>query len=128
MENEQKKFDITLNDNSLAKIIRSQEFFKEDDKFSRTKYEKFLIKNKMSAVSFEESLTNQENRKQLLDFIGGGVFPSNFIINIDYNIINQKRSVDVININDLVEKKLIITEKKINDYFNSNKEKYIRQN
>ena len=53
MENEQKKFDITLNDNSLAKIIRSQEFFKEDDKFSRTKYEKFLIKNKMSAVSFE---------------------------------------------------------------------------
>ena len=125
MENEQKKFDITLNDNSLAKIIRSQEFFKEDDKFSRTKYEKFLIKNKMSAVSFEESLTNQENRKQLLDFIGGGVFPSNFIINIDYNIINQERSVDVININDLVEKKLIITEKKINDYFNSNKEKYI---
>ncbi len=125
MEHEQKKYGIVLSDRSLAKIIRNQEFFKEDDKFSRTKYEKFLIKNKMSAVSFEESLIKQESRKQLLDFIGGGISPTEFIINIDYNIINQERSVDVINMNDLVKKKLNITEEKINEYFNSNKEKYI---
>jgi peptidyl-prolyl cis-trans isomerase D len=125
MENEQKKYNIILSDKSLAKIIRNQEFFKKDKKFSRVKYEKFLIKNKMSAVSFEESLIKQESRKQLLDFIGGGISPTGFIININYNIINQERSVDVININDLAKKKLNITEEKINEYFNSNKEKYI---
>ena len=125
MEQEQKKYNIILSDKSLAKIIRNQEFFKEDNKFSRIKYEKFLIKNKMSAVSFEESLMKQESRKQLLDFIGGGISPTEFIVNIDYNIINQERSVDVIDMNKLSKKKLNITEDKINEYFNSNKEKYI---
>jgi len=124
MEKEQKIFKIVLSDNSLAKIIRNQEFFKEENKFSRTKYEKFLITNKMSAISFEEGLVKQENKKQLLDFVGGGIKPSNFMIINDYNKINQKRSVDIINLNELAKKKLNISENKIKDYFNLNQEKY----
>ena len=124
MEQEQKSFNINLSDSSLAKIIRNQEFFKEENKFSRIKYEKFLIKNKISAVSFEKSLIKQEGKKQLLDIIGGGIIPSEFMVNIDYNKINQERVVDIINLNDLTKQKINVNEQKIKEYFEANKENY----
>ena len=38
-------------------------FFK-DDKFSRTEYEKFLIKSGITAPMFEENVAEQEKRRQ----------------------------------------------------------------
>ena len=40
-----KNFNIKLSDKSLGKIIRNEKSFRKENKFSRTQYEKFLVKN-----------------------------------------------------------------------------------
>ena len=47
---------VHLNSQSLKEIITTEEDFKEDNKFSRTKYEKFLLESRMSAVVFEQNI------------------------------------------------------------------------
>ena len=51
---------------------------------------------------FESNLSKQEKNNQLIDFIGGGIVPSNFLINNDYDKINQKRNIQLINLNDVL--------------------------
>ena len=51
---------ILINDNSLRKIIKNDEIFFKNNKFSRTEYEKFLIKSGISAPQFELSIVDQE--------------------------------------------------------------------
>ena len=125
IEKEYNNFGIKLSDISLSKLIKIQKEFKSDNKFSRTQYEKFLITNNLDAVSFEKNLANQEKRKQLLNIIGGGIVPSKFMVNNIYNKINQKRKIELINLNDAFAKDFTITDDKINTYFEKNKDKYI---
>ena len=61
----------------MGKLIKHQKVFKRENKFSRTEYEKFLLENNISAVIFEANLAKNEKKKQLLDFIGGGILPQN---------------------------------------------------
>ena len=105
MESEVEHFTIVLSDDSLAKLIRHQKDFKRDNKFSRIEYEKFLLKNNITAINFENNLSKVETKKQLLDFIGGGIFPSKFLVNTEYDKINQKRKIELINLNDVLKKK-----------------------
>ena len=124
IEKEYDNFDIKLSDSSLSKLIKIQKEFKKENEFSRTEYEKFLILNNLNAVSFESNLANQEKRKQLLNFIGGGVIPSKFIVSDVYNKINQKRKIEIINLNDAFIKDIIFPEDEIKSYYENNKEKY----
>ena len=80
IEKEIEHFGIKLSDNSLAQLIKHQTQFKRDNKFSRTEYEKFLIKNNLTAITFESIISKEEKKKQLLDFIGGGISPSRFLV------------------------------------------------
>ena len=121
---EVKNYNILLSDSSLKKLIKNQKQFKKDNNFSRTEYEKFLIMNRLSAVNFETSLSKQEMKKQLLELIGGGIVPSEFLINLNYNKFNQKREIELINLNELLKNKISISETEISNYFNNNKEKY----
>jgi len=125
MESEIEHFKIVLSDDSLAKLIRHQKDFKRDNKFSRIEYEKFLLKNNITAINFENNLSKAETKKQLLDFIGGGVFPSKFSVSAAYDKINQKRKIELINLNDVFKKKANITNNQIKSYFENNKNKYI---
>ena len=125
LEKEYNNFGIKLSDVSLSKLIKIQKEFKKEDKFSRTQYEKFLITNNIDAVSFENNLANQEKKKQLLNIIGGGIIPSKFMVNNIYDKINQKREIELINLNDVFSKNFLITDDKIKNYFEKNKEKYI---
>ena len=115
---------IKLSDNSLAKLIKHQKNFKRDNKFSRTEYEKFLLESNVTATTFEYLLSQQEKKKQLLDFIGGGIFPSKFLVNMSYDRVNQKRSIELINLNDAFKKKLNFSNDQIKTYFENNKNKY----
>ena len=124
IEKEIEHFGIKLSDNSLSKLIRHQEQFKRENKFSRTEYEKFLIKNNVTAINFESILSKEEKKKQLLDFIGGGASPSKFLVNISYDKINQKRVIELINLNDVFKIKLNFSEDQIKTYFENNKNKY----
>ena len=50
IEKEIEFFEIKLSDSSLKKLLKHQKDFKRDNKFSRTEYEKFLIKNNITAI------------------------------------------------------------------------------
>jgi peptidyl-prolyl cis-trans isomerase D len=124
IEKEIEHFGIKLSNNSLSRLIKNQEHFKRENKFSRTEYEKFLIKNNVTAINFESILSKEEKKKQLLDFIGGGASPSKFLVNISYDKINQKRVIELINLNDVFKIQLNFSEDQIKTYFENNKNKY----
>ena len=117
---------IKLSDNSLSRLIKNQEHFKRENKFSRTEYEKFLIKNNVTAINFESILSKEEKKKQLLDFIGGGVSPSKFLVNISYDKINQKRAIELISLDEVFEKQLNFSDDQVKKYFENNKDKYTK--
>ena len=124
IEKEIEHFKIKLSDSSLKKLVKHQKDFKRENKFSRTEYEKFLLKNNISAVNFESILSKQEKKKQVLDFIGGGILPPKFLVNISYDRINQERTIELINLNDVFIKQLNFPENQIKNYFENNKDKY----
>ena len=126
IEKEIEHFGIKLSDNSLTRLIKNQEHFKRENKFSRTEYEKFLIKNNVTAINFESILSKEEKKKQLLDFIGGGVSPSKFLVNISYDKINQKRAIELISLDEVFEKQLNFSDDQVKMYFENNKDKYTK--
>ena len=117
-------FGIRLSDFSLSKLIKHQKDFKRDNVFSRTEYEKFLLKNNISAVNFEYIISKKEKKKQLLDLISGGISPPKSLVNVSYDRINQKRSVELINLNDVFLKNLNFTNDQIKNFYEDNKDKY----
>ena len=124
MEKEVEHFNIILSDKSLSELLKIQEKFKRDKKFSRVEYEKFLLKNNMTAAEFEYIFSQYEKKKQLFDFIGGGIIPSKQMVNTAYDKINQKRKIELINLNEIFKKKTNFTEDQIKSYFDSNINKY----
>ena len=126
IEKEIEHFGIKLSDNSLSRLIKNQEHFKRENKFSRTEYEKFLMKNNVTAINFESILSKEETKKQLLDFIGGGASPSKFLVNITYDKINQKRAIELINLNEVFDKQLNFSGNQVKMYFENNKDKYTK--
>ena len=51
------ELNLFISDKTLAEKIKNQESFKDDnDSFSRTKYEKFLLENNLSVVKFEDGI------------------------------------------------------------------------
>jgi len=93
IEKEIEFFDIRLSNSSLKKIIMNTDEFKKENKFSRTEYEKYLIKNNTNAILYETNIANQYKKKQLFDLIGGGIIPSLPLVNLKYNEINQSREI-----------------------------------
>ena len=118
------EFNFNISDNALVKIIKNEKIFQKESKFSRIKYEKFLVENSIDAVSVESNISNQEKKNQFFDFIGGGIVPPNFWVNINYNTMFQKRYVQFINLNSFFKKKQNYTEDQILLYYKNNKNKY----
>ena len=74
---------IIVNDNSLRDIIKNDKLFFKNNKFSRTEYEKFLLKSGVTAPTFEQNIVEQESRRQFLAFLAGGItIPDILIENI----------------------------------------------
>ena len=113
-------FNINLSDESLSKLVKHQKDFKRDNKFSRTEYEKFLIENGLSAVSFENNLAKHEKKKQLLNFISGGLLIPHFLVNSEYDKKNQKRKLEIINLNKLFKTEINVNEDEIKKYYQDN--------
>ncbi len=121
IEKEVDDLDISLSDKSLSKLIKHQKDFKRDNKFSRLEYEKFLLKNGITAVAFETNIVNQERKKQFLQFISGGIKPPAYLINKSFNRINQKRDVQLINLSNFFKKDFNFTDDQIKSYYENNK-------
>ena len=121
------ELNIVLSKESLSKLIKNQELFKRENKFSRTEYEKFLIENGITAPELELNISDQEKRRQLIDLIGGGLSPPNFLVNLKFNQMNQKRDIELINLDNIFNKELNFTEDQIKYFFDKNKERYITE-
>ena len=118
MEIEDQK--INLSNRALKKIIISDTTFAEDNKFSRTKYEKFLLESGTSAPVFEQNIAEQEKKRQLLTFLSEGVFLPEFLIKQEFENENQIKKIQYLDLNKLYEQK-IIKEEEIKKIYESNK-------
>jgi len=112
-----KDFGIFLSDSSLKNMIINDKTFFKNEKFSRTEYEKFLIKSGVSAPVFEKNISEQEKRRQFLTFLSGGTIIPNFLVENAFNEENQIKNIKYINLNEIYNKKQIKDEeiKKIYD-------------
>ena len=119
-----KDLNIQLSDSALSEIIKNEKIFQRNNEFSRAEYEKFLVTNSLNANTLENNILNEEKKRQLMFLIGGGVMPSNFLINKTYNQLNQSRELQLINLNEIFKKKIKVTDDEINKYYNENKKNY----
>ena len=78
---EAKKKGIQLSDQSLKEIILNDKSFHNNGKFSRTKYEKFLLEKGFTAPVYERYIKSIELKGQLLNYYSGGLKLPKFIIN-----------------------------------------------
>ena len=112
---------IMLTDKGLKNIIVSDKSFEKEKKFSRVKYEKFLLKNGYSAPTYEKYIKGLEVKAQLLNLYSGGIKLPNFIIEDLAEKENHSKQISYLNLNNIYSKK-IIGEKEIKKFYEDNKE------
>jgi peptidyl-prolyl cis-trans isomerase D len=107
-----KKSGVIINDETIIIEIKNAPEFKDNQNFSRTKYEKFLLERNINSKIIEDQITKDLKRKIIIESVSG------------YIPINNKNSENLIKnkINSLYENslskiyKIIIHEKRLNDY------------
>ena len=125
LEMEMKKLNLLVDEKSLAKRIMENEKFKDENgNFSRTKYEKFLISQNLSAVDFETNLKNNELKKQLFLYLSGGIKSPYFITNNLYKSLNGKLEIEFINLENAYKKK-IYSETDFKEFISENQDKLV---
>ena len=92
------KLGITVSDNSLRDIIKNDELFFKDNKFSRTEYEKFLLESSVAAPAFEQNIVEQESRRQFLTFLAGGITVPDILVENVFNKENQTKTINYIDL------------------------------
>ena len=121
IEMEIRELKVSLSEEALANKIRSNSILLDDNKkFSRVKYEKFLLENNLTALSFENSLKNQELKKNLFKYISGGIKSPYFLKNKIFINENKKVNVDFLDL-DLVHEKTV-TNAEIDEFIKNNQE------
>ena len=124
VELEIEKANLVISDKMLAEKIKSNINFLDDNKkFSRTKYEKFLISNNFTANEFEKNFKESEFQDELFKYLGGGIKSPNFLIDNIYIEETKKINVKFINMEKIYLKKEELTTKDIQNYINENQEK-----
>ena len=93
-----KKNGVVINDNALRNIIKNDKLFYKDNKFSRTEYEKFLIKSGITAPQFEANIIEQEKRRQFLSSLAGGIIIPETLIVQEFKKENQTKTIKYINL------------------------------
>ena len=115
---------IYISDEILIKKIKKNKAFLDDqNKFSRTKYEKFLLLNNMTAPDFENRLKRQELQNNLFTYINGGIKSPFFIINKTFKEQTKKLDIAFINLINVYKKKESFSSDEIQTYINDNKDK-----
>ena len=124
-----KKLNILMSEESLVKRITQNKNFLENGKFSRLKYEKFLLSQNLTATNFESKLKENELRKKLFSYISGGIRSPKFIIEKVYKNQNNKLEIEYINLKSQYKKKEQFTNQEIQEFIKNNenslKEQYI---
>ena len=114
-------FDISITELTVLKKIKDNKNFQDDNNvFQRTKYEKFLLSNNMSAPMFELQLKNRELQKHLFDFIGAGTITPNFFAKKKFEEENKSLDLEYFAMENLYKDK--------DDYTNLDIQKFLEEN
>ena len=126
---EEQDLNLIISDKILKKRIKENEnFLDENKKFSRLKYEKFLLSSNITAVDFETKLRNSELKKNLFSYIVGGIKSPTFLSNNTFKEQNKKLSLEYINLENVYKKKDDFTMDEILKYIDKNKENLKEKN
>ena len=106
----------------IEKIRKNKAFLDDQNKFSRTKYEKFLLLNNMTAPDFEIRLKKNELQKNLFSYISGGIKSPFFITNNTFKEQRKKLDIKFINLINVYKKKESFSNAEIESYLNENKD------
>tara|TARA_B100000686_G_scaffold312321_1_gene356728 strand:- start:334 stop:1761 length:1428 start_codon:yes stop_codon:yes gene_type:complete len=106
----------------VQKIKKNKVFLDAQNKFSRTKYEKFLLSNNMTAPDFEIRLKEEALQKNLFLYISGGIKSPFFVTNATFKEQTKKLDVKFINLVDVYKKKESFSNSEIQLYINDNKD------
>ena len=114
---------ISISEKTLVqKIKKNKVFLDAQNKFSRTKYEKFLLSNNMTAPDFEIRLKEEALQKNLFLYISGGIKSPFFVTNATFKEQTKKLDVKFINLIDVYKKKESFSNSEIQLYINDNKD------
>ncbi len=122
LEMEINDLEVNISEITLAQTIKSNEvFLDENNKFSRIKYEKFLLENNLTAPIFETRLKQQELKKKLFNYISGGIKSPYFLKNKIY--INETKQVEInyFDLNNSYKKEVSVLE--IDNFIKDNEDK-----
>ena len=98
MSLEIEKLGVVVSDNALRDIIKNDKLFFKDNKFSRTEYEKFLIKSGITAPQFESNIVEQEKRRQFLSSLSGGIVIPEILVKKEFRKENQSKTIQYIDL------------------------------
>tara|TARA_B100000029_G_scaffold463462_1_gene496766 strand:+ start:774 stop:2228 length:1455 start_codon:yes stop_codon:yes gene_type:complete len=121
IEMETIKKGVRLTDAALKEILISDDEFKKDGKFLRTKYEKFLLTNGFSASKYEKNILNLESKGQLLSYYSGGIRLPNFLVDDLYKQENKSKIISFIDLEKVYSRKNI-SESEIKKFYEKNKD------
>ena len=121
-----KDMGITLSDTSLKNIIINDKAFYKEGKFSRTEYEKFLLKNSVSAPVFEKNIVEQEERRLLLSFLSDGTKIPDFFIQDEFRKENQTKEITYLDLNKIYDSHKFKRDE-IQNIYNKNKELFSQE-
>jgi peptidyl-prolyl cis-trans isomerase D len=114
-------FNIKISQNSLSEKIKlNKNFYNQDGKFERLKYEKFLLENNISAPLFEKRLKDRELQKKLFDLVGAGSVSPKFLVNKLYETENTSLNIEFINLDKFYKKSDEITEEELIQFIDEN--------
>ena len=114
-------FDLSITELTvLKKIKENKNFHDENGVFQRTKYEKFLLSNNMSAPMFEIQLKNRELQKHLFDLIGAGTITPDFLIKKMFEEQNKTLDIEYFAMSSQYKEK--------NSYTNEELEQFVKEN
>ena len=119
-----KDLNIMISDKNLAeRIKKNKSFHDEKNKFSRLKYEKFLLENNIPAAEFEIRLRKSELKKELFTYISGGIKSPYFIANKTFKDNAKKIDLSYINLNHVYKKNDEFSNIEIETFIKDNEEK-----
>ena len=126
---EEQNLNLIISDKILKKRIKENEnFLDENKKFSRVKYEKFLLSSNITAVDFEKKLRNTELKKNLFSYIVGGIKSPTFLSINTFKEQNKKINLEYINLENVYKKKNDFTTDEISKYIDENEENLKEKN
>ena len=119
------ELEVHISDKILInKIKKNKIFFDESGKFSRLKYEKFLLENNVSASQHESNIKDSELQYDLFNYVSGGIKSPEFLVKNFYIEETKEIEIEYINLENLYKKEFSLDE--VNEYLKKNEDDFTR--